>query len=50
MIMTMEKKYYHGELNEEGEKNGIINMIIINEDNEKIFYQGIWENDKLNDI
>ena len=41
--------YYHGEFNEEGEKNGIGKMIIINEDNEKIFYQGIWENDILNE-
>ena len=42
------KKYYHGEFNEEGEKNGIGKMIIINENNEKIFYLGIWENDILN--
>ena len=41
--------YYHGEFNEKGEKNGIGKMIIINENNEKIFYCGIWENDKLNE-
>ena len=40
--------YYHGEFNEKGEKNGIGKMIIINENNEKIFYCGIWENDILN--
>ena len=40
--------FYHGEFNKEGEKNGIGKMIIINEDNEKLFYQGIWEQDILN--
>ena len=41
--------YYHGDFNEEGDKNGIGKMIIINNDNEKIFYQGIWKNDILNE-
>ena len=37
---------YHGEF-ESGKKNGVGKMIII-KDKEKIFYQGIWENDNLN--
>ena len=41
------KIYYHGEFNEEGDKDGIGKMVIINKDNEKIFYQGIWESDEL---
>ena len=40
--------YYHGEFNEEGEKNGIGKMIII-DDKEKIFFQGIWKNNILNE-
>jgi len=38
---------YHGEFDELGKKNGVGKMIII-KDKEKIFYQGIWENDYLN--
>ena len=40
--------YYRGEFNEQGQKDGIGKMIIINNKNEKIFYYGLWEEDSLN--
>lgn len=40
--------YYRGEFNEKGQKEGIGKMIIKNKNNEKMFYYGIWEEDKLN--
>ena len=40
--------YYHGEFNKEGQKDGKGKMIIINQNKEKIFYYGLWENDILN--
>ena len=44
-----EKKtiYYHGEFNEQDEKDGLGKMIIINNNNEKIIYQGIWQKNVL---
>ena len=46
--MNIKEIYYHGEFNEEDKKNGIGKMVIINNNNEKCFYHGIWENDILN--
>lgn len=40
--------YYHGEFNEQGQKDGIGKMIIKN-DKEKKFYHGIWQKDVLNE-
>jgi hypothetical protein len=41
--------YYHGAFNEKNQKHGIGKLIIINPNNENIFYCGIWENDVLNE-
>lgn len=38
---------YHGDFNESGIKEGIGKLIIIKENDIKIFYHGIWENDNL---
>ena len=46
--LNIKEIYYQGEFNEENKKNGIGKMIIINNNNEKCFYHGIWENDILN--
>jgi hypothetical protein len=46
--INIKQIYYHGEFNEEGKKNGIGKMVIINKNDEKFFYHGIWENDILN--
>jgi hypothetical protein len=44
-----EKKtiYYNGEFNEQDEKDGLGKMIIINNNNEKTIYQGIWHKNIL---
>ena len=39
--------FYHGEFNENNEKNGIGKMIIMNENDEKIIYHGIWVKNQL---
>ncbi len=41
--------YYRGAFNEKGEKDGVGSLIIINKNNEKILYCGIWTNDVLNE-
>ena len=40
--------YYHGEFNQQDEKDGLGKMIIINNNNEKKIYQGIWKKNVLN--
>ena len=39
--------YYRGEFNELDQKDGIGKMIIINKNQEKFIYYGIWENDEI---
>ena len=39
--------FYHGEFNENNEKDGIGKMIIMNEKDEKIIYHGIWVKNQL---
>ena len=40
--------FYHGEYNEQNQRDGVGKMIIQN-NKEKIFYHGIWHNDNLNE-
>ena len=39
--------FYHGEFNNQNEKEGLGKMVIINAKNEKIYYYGIWQKNEL---
>lgn len=47
IYQSNEKSFYHGEVNEKGEKDGVGKMVIINSKNERIYYHGIWQKNEL---
>ena len=42
-----DKIFYHGDFNQNNEREGIGKMVIINSKNERIYYHGVWQKDEL---
>ena len=42
-----DKIFYHGDFNQNNEREGIGKMVIINSKNERIYYHGLWQKDEL---
>ena len=46
-IKNNEKIFYHGDFNQNGEREGVGKMVVINQNDEKTYYHGIWQKDEL---